>query len=133
MATINDARKIVYNTFITEWGGETPFSFDNEKFNPPESSWVRVVIRNIDSNQETLGPKTKRKFLRRALVIIQIFVKPDIGTKEADRLAEKAKNIFEGERVGDLWFLETNIRETGTDGEWYQLIVETIFNYEETK
>jgi len=134
MTTINDAKKTVYNTFIAGWTAETaPFTFDNESFSPPVTEWVRLVVRNTNSNQETLGQKTARRFLRQASVLIQIFTVANTGTKEADRLADVAKNIFEGERIGNIWFLEADVRETGTDGEWYQVVVEIIFNYEETK
>ncbi len=134
MTTINDARKTVYNTFITEWNAETPFALDNETFDPEETpKWVRLVVRNTGSNQETLGIKTNRKFLRQASVLVQVFTPQNTGTVEADRLSEIIKNIFEGEKIDELWFLEADIRETGNTGVYYQQVVEIIFNYEETK
>lgn len=135
MLTINAARVLIYDKFITDWNDETPFDLDNESFDEPESEpWVRTVVRNKSSNQDTLGPIGVRKFLRVGAVFTQVFVPINTGTDEADRLAEIIRVMFEGIRLtGGLWFFATDVRELGQVGDYYQIVVESNFNYEQTK
>lgn len=136
MATINEVRQLLYNTFNTSWANETPIAFDNDEFNPPstDTPWVRLVVRNRVSNQETLGPVTLRKFLRSGSVFVQVFVPINVGLAEADRLARLARNIFEGTRLSRaLWINNVDVRESGPEDDWYQILVEGFFTYEETK
>ena len=134
MASINDAKILMYNAFTAGWSGRTPIAFDNEEFTQPDISWVRVTVRNRVSNQETLGKRTNRKFLRLGAVFVQVFTPIDEGTAESDELAEAARNIFEGERLsGEVWFTNVETRETGSDGNMYQTLVEALFTYEQIK
>lgn len=135
MATINEARQLIYDKFILDWNDETPFDLDNEDFNEPEDTpWVRTVVRNRLSNQDSLGPVGVRKFLRVGAVFTQIFVPIDTGVEEADRLAELIRVMFEGVRLtGGLWFFATDVRELGPVDDYYQIVIESNFNYEQTK
>ncbi len=135
MATINEIRVIIYNRFILIWNNETPFTLDNELFTAPENTpWVRTVVRNTVSNQDSLGNIGNRKFLRRGSVITQVFVPIVTGLEEADRLSTIVRSIFEGIRLTDgLWFFATDTRELGAVGDYYQVMVESEFNYEEVK
>lgn len=135
MAGLNDARKAIYDKFILEYNDETIFDFDNEDFTPPngDTPWVRLVVRNRVGKQDTLGPIGVRKFLREAAVITQVFVPLDKGLSEADRLATIVRDIFEGIRLGGLWFFASDIQEIGPSGKFYQYNVESTFNYEQTK
>jgi len=135
MAGLNDARKAIYDKFVTDWADETIFDFDNEDFEPPngDTPWVRLVVRNRLGRQESLGAIGQRKFLREAAVIVQVFVPLDKGLSEADRLATKVRDIFEGTRLSGLWFFTSDIVEIGPDGKFYQYNVECVFNYEQTK
>lgn len=133
--TINQAKANVLKEFIAKWADETiVFGLDNEEFDEPEGvPWVRVVVRNAATRQTTLGRTGVRKFLRKGIVMALIFVPEGSGTDEADRLADKMRTIFEGIRLGEIWFEESDVREIGSDGKFYQVNVNTIFNYEETK
>lgn len=137
MTSLNDVRKLIYNTFITDWNNETPFTFDNEQFDAQTDPWVRVTVRNTGSSQETLGAPIlqSRRFLRSGSVFIQVFVLSKSGTFEGDRLSELARDIFEAKTITtpSVWFSESAIRENGVDGEWYQYTVETTFTYETKK
>lgn len=134
MATINDARKLIYNVFITAWNNETPFTLDNEKFDEPRTTWVRLSVRNRISRQHTLGPKTQRVFRREGSIFCQIFIPTDEGTVEGDRLAQLVKDIFEGERLSsDVCTTTADVREVGPAGDMYQFLVETNFTYDEIK
>ena len=138
MSTINEIRVLIYDKFILDWTAEAPlipFSLDNAEFVEPESdAWVRTVVRNIVSNQDSLGPVGIRKFLREGSVFTQVFVPINTGLAEADRLAEIVRVMFEGIRLtGGLWFFATDVRELGRVGDYYQINVESSFNYEQTK
>ena len=134
MASINDVRKLVYNKFITDWADETPFTLDNESFDDPNSSWVRLVVRNRISGQDTLGPTSLRKFLRSGSIFVQVFTPVKRGTSEGDRLAKRVRDIFEGVRLGpESWVNEVDIREVGPGTKWYQHNVEASLTYEDTK
>lgn len=135
MSTINVARAVIYDRFITNWNDETAFDLDNESFDRPEDQpWVRMVVRNRTTGQESLGPVGLRKFLRKGAVFTQIFVPINTGVEEADRLAEIIRVMFEGVRLTNgVWFYESEVREVGAKDGFYQIIVESIFNYEQTK
>lgn len=134
MPTINEARASIYAKFIADWNGETLYALDNDEFKEPEDiTWVRLTVRSRPTNQETLGIEGNRKFLRAGVVFIQIFVPEDSGTFEADTLAEKIRVMLEGTRFDGLWFYETQIREQGSDGKFYSILTESLFNYEQTK
>lgn len=134
MATINDARKLIYNVFITAWNNETPFTFDNEKFDEPRTPWVRLSVRNRISRQHTLGPKNQRVFRREGSIFCQVFIPTDEGAVEGDRLSQLIKDIFEGKRLSsDMCTTTTDIREVGPSGNMYQFLVETNFIYDEIK
>lgn len=141
MVTELVAHEAIYKRFVDEWGTTSAFTFDNEPFTPPvpsatssAASWVRVVIRNAASNQSTLGAVGNRRFRREGSVIIQVFVAKDSGRKTADTLARTARGIFEGVTFSDICFTDVENRETGVvDGEWYQVVVEAFFQYDEIK
>jgi hypothetical protein len=134
MPTINEARASIYAKFITDWNEETLYALDNDEFPEPEGiAWVRLTVRSRPTTQETLGVEGNRKFLRTGVVFIQIFVPENSGLSEADRLAELVRNILEGTRFSSLWFYETQIREQGSDGKFYSILTESLFNYEQTK
>ena len=135
MASLNDARKAIYDKFIADYNNETIFAFDNEESTPPDGDtpWVRLVVRNRVGNQDTLGPIGIRKFTRQAAVITQVFVPLDAGLTEADRLSTIVRDIFEGTRLNGLWFFASDVQEIGRSGKFYQYNVESTFNYEQTK
>lgn len=135
MTTLNEARQVVYNRFITEWGVTTPFVLDNEQFDAEQinSAWVRLSIKNKIAGQETLGVIKRRRFKRDALLFVQVFTPVNIGLSEGDILCEKVRCIFEGINISDVWFSASTIRENGTDGAWFQMLVETEFSYEQIK
>lgn len=134
MTTLNEARQAVYDRFVTNWGTRTTFTFENEEFDEPATGdWVRVSVKQTASGQETLGPKTQRKYIRNASVMVQVFTPTNIGKTTADGHATTAAGIFEGESFSGLNCNDALIREGGQDGKWDITLVEVAFFYEETK
>ena len=135
MTTLNEARGRIYQDFVTAWGSTSPFTFDNEAFNQPSGPWVRLTVRHNASQQESLGPINRRKFERGGSVFIQCFTPLDSGAASADNLASVARAAFEGRTLTpeNIRFTEVIVREIGPSEEWYQVNVEALFTYTETK
>jgi hypothetical protein len=128
------AKQAINDRFIAQWAGATPFTFDNEEYVPQIGfKWVRVTVRHIGGNQSTLGKETNRKFERRGLIFVSVFIPAENGTSEADLLAKAAQDIFEGTRFNGVIVNDSTIREVGSSDGWYQVIMEANFNYFEIK
>lgn len=140
MTSLGTARETIYETFAAAWGTTTPIAFDNEAFNPPTdgSSWVRVVVRHDSSNLEAIGGRGfggMNLYQRTGRLVIQVFVREDKGTEEADSLAQAARAIFEGTTLSSnaIRFNNGIVREVGQDSPWFQVNLEVAFQYDERK
>lgn len=138
MTTIAQAREAIYQAFVDAWAGVTPIALDNEAFEPtPDVAWVRLVVRHTAGFQSTLGRTGNRKFASIGAAVVQISTKKNDGTAEADTLAKTAKDAFEGKSIAGttIFFKDVNVRETAPspDDDWYQVIVDAAFEYDETK
>lgn len=133
--TPDEAREAIEERFIAEWATRTPFTFEDEKYKEGgvDVSWLRLTVRHFGGGQETLGHKTQRKYLRRGLVIAQVFTPLIRGMKGGAVHAQAFRAIFEGERFSDVYGLDGRIIEIGPDGKHYQTNVEIDIFYEEIK
>lgn len=134
--TLNEAREAVY----ARWAANVPaaiganYGLDNEKLQPPKDAvWARLTMVQDPGEQDSLGADGCRKFLRRARVLVQIHDGVNNGMRTLDQLSSAVRNIFEGTRFAGLYFTNVDVRETGPDGEWYQVVVDAPFFFEETK
>lgn len=94
----------VENTFATAWGSTTPIAYDNIAFTQPSgSSWVKVYVREGDSQKITLGTAPQR---RRTLgtVFVDIYTPIGQGSKAARTYADSVKAIFKDLRVSGVQF-----------------------------
>lgn len=133
-ATIPDIEEAIYARFKASVPGSITYTFDNEAFITPETDpWVRFSIRPTSSTQETLGQPTNREFLRRGIVVMQLFTLAGSGVQLSNTLAEALRTIFEGVSFSDIRFTDCNARKIGTDGKWYQVNVEADFDYNQQK
>lgn len=142
--TRNEFRDRVYKTFISEWSNGVIYSFDNEKFNPPDPAdpavvsagtpWVRLSVRHFNSSQKTLGKVGQRKFEHEVRVILQIFTVPNTGLKRSDELAQVFFEIFD-EDLGrnDVFGGESAYRELGTAEGWQMSEAWVDYTYDETR
>jgi hypothetical protein len=136
MTTYAQAREAIYQEFFDAWGSTTVFTFDNEKFDPPKNdSWVRLSVRHQAADQETLGKVGNRRFMRSGLAIVQVYIPIDGGMAAGDSLIALVKTAFEGKRLtgSTVRFFSTLAREIGSDGKWFQINVETPFDFEEIR
>ena len=139
MTTINEATSAIYSRFETQFNTVTPFLFDNEDANteiePNESgeAWVRLVVRHIGSQQETLGQVGNRKYMRSGLILVQVFTPKNEGRKASDDLVEEIRDIYEGTNFGGVIVNNVVNREVGPQDDEYQVVVEAAFNYHQTR
>ncbi len=130
MTTLVEASTLIQSRFIDQWGTETEISFENKEIDIKAlSEWVRLVVRNTDGGQESLGPTGARKFEYKALVIVQIFTVIGSGTKRANQLAQLVRDIFEGVQFDEVVVDAVLVDEVGVDDKWYQINVEGNVTY----
>jgi len=134
MTTENEAREAVYKRFVDNWGGASPYVFENEKFQAdPAADWVRLSFRNTNSNQGTLGATGNKRYERDASIFLQIFTLVNTGTKNIDTLVRTFRSIFEGTRFSGVAVNNVVSREGKEDGKFKQTTVEAFSQYFETK
>ncbi len=107
-------------------------ALDNQDFDPPddETPWVRLHIKFNDGGQDSLGKSGNRKFGRVGFVYIQVFTKKGGATNANDDLANNSLDVFDGERLGDLWFFNGRIETIGSGDVWYRQNVVIEFKFE---
>ena len=135
MTTIGEAADLITKRFITQWGSETIFALPNKEFAKDDTvtEWVRLSIKNLDADQETLGGVNKRKFEYKGIIFIQIFVELNTGTKRAYKIVQKVRDIFEGVQFNNIEVDSVSATEIGEDGKWFQIVTESHFTYHATK
>jgi hypothetical protein len=135
MTTLPEATEAIYQRFVTGWDiSDAVYTFDGEQFEEPDAEpWVRISVRNVGSTQESLGQVGNRKFERIASVIFNIFTPANEGVGSGLVLAQLLLGLFEAVNFSGLRFFESDVREQGTDGLWYGVVVESKFTYNETK
>lgn len=139
MVTLVDAREAIYERWRVQWAATSAYTFDGEKFIPPEgAAWVRVAVRHQTSTLEAIGGAGyggMNRYQRGGAVFIQIFTPSNDGTRDGDTLAQQARAVFEGITLSSnaIRFNNAVVREVGPDGPWYQHNVEAQFLYDERK
>ncbi len=140
--TLPEAKIAIHAHFLAEWvvglNPRTPFCFDDEKFDPPDAPWAKLVVQHANAFQETLGDCGNRKFARTGRAIVMLRKPPLIGgTDVMDQLLQAAMRLFEGRRLSgtSLWFKNVVPNEIGQpkDGRWYEATVTADFEYSEIK
>lgn len=138
MTTLDQAREAVQEHWLAGWDDTTPFVFENEqgkesKLGAGEQTWCRVAVRNLNGYQHTLGGIGNRLYTREARVFVQVMAPVNKGMKAGADVAQAARLLFEGVRVGELVFFGGVVRETRPDGKWYVTLAEMAFEYYEKK
>lgn len=107
-------------------------ALDNQDFDPSddESLWVRLHVKFNDGGQDSLGKLGNRRFGKIGFVYIQVFSKKGGATDDNDEIANNSLDVFDGERLGDLWFFNGRIETIGSGDVWYQQNVSIEFKFE---
>lgn len=142
MTTPSEAEQIIFSHWLTNWavGGQprTETNFEEEKIpdgvSPGEDAWVYLYVQEVDRQQLTKGPIGGRRYNQKSQIQIQIMVPQGAGTKFGTDLANEARNVFEGIRLGSLFnFVGADIVRVGPKPPEFQINVVQPFEYEETK
>lgn len=135
--TPKEARNAIFTRYLDEFSGQFDIALDNQPFTPPEAGegvkWVRVNVQFNTGNQDSLGTEGNRKFVKRGFLFVQVFTPVGHATNDNDELAQDSLDLFDGERLGDLWFQDGRIVTIGPDGEWYQQNVVLELTFEAIK
>ena len=132
---VTEARDKIYNIFRTVWGQRGPVVWCDIPATPPSEDipWAKVRLQHTNGGQSSLsGESGSRRFSRRGIVAISIFVPVGGGQTEAYELAQMVANAYEDARL-DVWFRNTRIREMGASGAFEQMDVLSDFHYDEVR
>lgn len=132
---INDARDAIYGIFFVQWDSNWPVVWGDLPATPPteDTAWARVKLQHTFGQQATLAGETgTRRFDRRGVVTISIFVPVGGGQTKAYELAQMVANAYEDAKL-DVWFRNTRIREMGASGAFEQMDVLSNFHYDEVR
>lgn len=132
----SDARKLMQTAFLDALVFPTALvALDNQTFEQPsdDTSWCRLAISFNTGRQDTLGIKTNRKFKKMGILTVQVFTISDGATNINDGLVQDSLDVFEGENLSGVYFVDGRIRTVGTSDKWYQQNAVLEFNYHEIK
>ena len=133
--TYKEARDYIYGIFHAVWDNNWPVAWGDLPATPPsnDTAWARVRLQHTNGGQSTLcGESGSRRFARRGIVTISIFVPVGGGQTKAYELAQMVANAYEDARL-DVWFRNTRIREMGASGAFEQVDVLSDFHYDEVR
>jgi hypothetical protein len=134
--TRSEAKNILMKEFITEYASHTPVAYpNNEEFvKPTNAPWVRFLVEEITTKQNTIGKPGNRRYGRLGLIAYQVFIPNNTGTYEGDILCEKINNIFEGKRFGSINCWDGKYIPFGINAQdLYQFNGSISYTFDETK
>ena len=138
MTTLAEAKTAMLEEYVNNTTlADAQVTLENEQFEPPvDTAWVRASVRHFDGGQDSLGGVGQRKFSRVGSLFVQIFIPQDTGgTSPADTIAHEARTLLEGKALTGttVKLLTSNIRELGQIDGFFVVVVETGFEYIETR
>lgn len=137
MTVWREVQEALYERWRVEWAAATPYFFADETEPELSGYWCRVRVQHRPGQQETLGPKRKRKWARNGVVFISVRGPTGTGVGDRSDLAQQARDVFEG-----CGFSPHNIQfnegDIGDDfeiegGREREVLVECPFSYEEIR
>ncbi len=122
-------RQTIEAHFNTNWS-KTAIAWDNVDFDPKgRQEFVRFSYQDNIGSQMSLGGVGNRLFRHSGFIFIQVLVRRGAATKRVDELADDALNIFEGNEILGLRFINcTKKSVTGIEKEWFQVNVVCEFS-----
>ena len=139
MPTQDEVRERIYQTFVDGWGAASPYTFDNEDYDPAHGvDYVRVLVRFQGRTQQTLNSPGARKYLTVGEIIVQAFQPINTGTARSTILAQTAANLFEGKVLGpgveDVFVYDAPVVDIGPDESgWHQVQARADFEFVEIR
>ena len=118
------ATKSSIETYFQDNWDQTPVMFDNGESNE-SGDWVRLVIRNGDAFQASLGDDPTYRHI--GVAIVQIFTATDVGSGRALELADLVYTLFRNKYLDGITFKVPQVKEVPNQSEWFQVNVSTEF------
>lgn len=107
-----------------------PIVYDNGE-SLEVDDWVRLTIQNGKAFQASMGDEPAFRYT--GVVYVQIYSKPDVGTKQAVTLVDYASDLFKNLVLTNLRFKVPQVRRIGASQriglrpEWLQINVSTEY------
>ena len=146
MTSMSQARDDVFKMFTDYWNANASFegSIPEVRYAgtakgpvpPAQKAWVRLTLQHTTGRQVSFGAPGSRRFERRGLIMLQVFVPTQSGQglSEVETLATIALNSWEGKASPNgVWFRELRVEDVGEDGPWWNTNVMGSFVYDEVK
>lgn len=131
--TYSELQSAIYTYIETNWT-DSPITFENTPWKPPESDpWIRVSMFPYDAENVGLGTHCVRI---RGDIIIQVFVRYDVGTGSAYALVDSVKALLENKLLGTCIYTyessanvigDSNRQLNHIQSDWFQINVNTTF------
>ncbi len=96
--SVESAAKAIETRLQANWS-TTPIKYENAPFPEPTAAYVALFIRDGEGNQISLGSPAVRRWP--GLIILQIFVPADTGTRKALEYADDLGPIFDRVQFSD--------------------------------
>lgn len=125
MSGFEDSRRAIEDRFKQNWT-TTPIKFENAPFLEIRSAYVAIFIREGDGSQISLGTVALRRWP--GVIVFQIFIPQETGTKAAKAYADTIGGIFDRAQFfyGNSGIIRCRVPSASSssvrDG-WYQLNV----------
>ncbi len=100
-----EAARAVFARWINTWptlSSGVPYTLDNVAAAEGDGYFARVALVSLGSEQETLGPPGKRKWLHEGLIDVRLSGPVNVGRGQLDILAGYVTSIYRGVRFGTL-------------------------------
>lgn len=134
--TFNEARDIMFATFMSAWKGTGyPVVWTDVPADVPtsETTWARVVLRHADGGQGSLAGDTGVKRWKRAgTLFVQVFAPVGGGSSAGYNAAEAVVNAFQAAK-DCVWYRNIRMNEIGASGAFEQINVLVDFTYDEVR
>lgn len=125
--------KDIVSRFQSNWGTTTRWTTDGDVgFDPPNNAaWVRVSVRDGDSEQVSLG--NTPRFRHYGTIIIQVFVRRDSGSRLAKTHADTISAYYRNSTFGTptIYCRAPYITNVGEREGWYQVNVNIPYQWDE--
>jgi hypothetical protein len=136
--TYSQARDEMLALIKTAWDTTTfPMLWQDkpEEKPPTRTPWARTTLRHTGGGQASLVSfNGVSRFNREGIITVQVFTPSGEGLSRGYNLCKVISDVFEGAvTAGGVWFTNTTLTEVGQDGDWFQINVNTDFNYDELK
>lgn len=136
-----DATKALYQAWMASWptlSGSIPFVFDNDVIDE-SGTYARVFVTSALSEQYSLGAPGNRRFCRLGTVVVRLKGPGNVGRKQLDLLVGFVRTIFEGVSLAatgtelGVKTYATSVSEGPPDGQYWQLMLSTPFEFYEIR